>query len=94
LEEATCASIPAIAQLRKKQKTVKPGDLVEYVYVDNDHVNPMNRVAPAQSAETYDTDKYAEMLLDVAETALGVFGFSRTQLGVQHKSRSSLDKLQ
>jgi len=33
------------------------------------------------------------MLLDVAESILGVFGFSRTQLGFQSRSRNFLEEL-
>jgi hypothetical protein len=33
------------------------------------------------------------MLLDVAESILGVFGFSRTQLGFERKPRSFLEEL-
>jgi hypothetical protein len=33
------------------------------------------------------------MLLDVAESILGVFGFSRTRLGFQNRSRNFLDEL-
>jgi len=80
-------------QLRERGKPVKPGDPVEYVYVDGEHINPMKRVAPTEIAETYDTDKYAEMVLDVAESILGVFGFSRTQMGFQRRPRSFLEDL-
>ena len=51
-------------------------------------------MAPAQVASTYDRNKYAEMLLDVAESILGVFGFSRTQLGFQSRPRNFLEELQ
>ena len=40
-----------------------------------------------------DTDKYVEMLLDVAESILGVFGFSRAQLGFQRRPKSFLEEL-
>ncbi len=80
-------------QLCQKQRRVKPGDLLDYVYVDNQQMNPMKRVAPTELAESYDVDKYAEMLLDVAESILGVFGFSRTQLGFERKPRSFLEEL-
>lgn len=77
----------------KHGQHIKPGDAVDYVYVDSEQVNPMNRVAPAKYAETYDTDKYAEMTLDVAETILAAFGFSRIQLGFKNRRRSFLDEL-
>jgi len=31
----------------------------------------------------YDEEKYVEMVLDAAETILGVFGFDRRKLGFQ-----------
>ena len=85
--------VTAAVQLRQKHRPVKVGDFVDYVYVDTKQFNPINRVAPAEFAETYDVEKYAEMLLDVAESILGIFGFSRTQLGFQNRSRNFLDEL-
>jgi DNA polymerase elongation subunit (family B) len=83
----------AAIQLRQHGQQVKPGDLVNYVYVDTEQANPMKRISPAKFAETYDADKYAEMTLDVAETILGTFGFSRTQLGFKHRQRNFLEEL-
>jgi hypothetical protein len=40
-----------------------------------------------------DTHKYAETLLDVAESILGVFGFSRAQLGFQRRPENFLEEL-
>jgi DNA polymerase elongation subunit (family B) len=85
--------VTAAVQLRQKHRPVKTGDSIDYVYVDTTQVNPINRVSPAEFAETYDVEKYAEMLLDVAESILGVFGFSRTRLGFQNRSRNFLDEL-
>jgi DNA polymerase-2 len=85
--------VAAAVQLRQKQRPVKPGDLVDYIYVDNEQMNPLKRIAPTGLAECYDADKYAEMLLDVAESILGVFGFSRTQLGFERNPRSFLEEL-
>jgi len=83
----------AAIQLRQHGQQVKPGDLVNYVYVDTEQVNPMKRISPAEFAQTYDADKYAEMTLDVAESVLGVFGFSRTQPGFKHRQRNFLEEL-
>jgi DNA polymerase elongation subunit (family B) len=83
----------AAIQLRQYGQQVKLGDLVDYVYVDTEQANPMKRISPAEFAETYDVDKYAEMALDVAESILGVFGFSRTQLGFKHRQRNFLEEL-
>jgi DNA polymerase elongation subunit (family B) len=85
--------VTAAIQLRQKHRPVRAGDFVDYVYVDTKQVNPVNHVAPAEFATTYDVEKYAEMLLDVAESILGVFGFSRTRLGFQNRSRNFLDEL-
>ena len=86
--------VTAAVQLLQKHEPVKAGDIIDYVYVDTTQINPMNRVMPAKFAETYDVEKYAEIALDVAESILGVFGFSRTQLGFQNRPRSFLDELQ
>jgi hypothetical protein len=85
--------VTAAVQLRQKHKPVKTGDIIDYVYVDTTQINPMNRVSPAKFAETYDVEKYTEIVLDVAESILGVFGFSRTQLGFQNRPRNFLDEL-
>ena len=82
----------AAATLGMKQKLARPNDLVDYIYLDSEQVNPMKRVAP-ESAGSCDTEKYAETLLDVTEAILGVFGFSRSQPGFEHKPRSFLDEL-
>jgi DNA polymerase elongation subunit (family B) len=83
----------AAIQLRQHGRQVKPGDLVDYVYVDTEQANPMKRISAAELAETYDAEKYAEMTLDVAESILGVFGFSRTQLGFKRRQRNFLEEL-
>jgi len=83
----------AAIQLEECSKPIKPGETVEYVYVDTTQLNPMKRVLPASIAHSYDCQKYAEMLLDTAETLLGVFGFSRAQFGLQLKPRNFLEEL-
>jgi DNA polymerase elongation subunit (family B) len=85
--------VTAAVQLQQRQKPIKPGELIDYVYVDTAQINPINRVAPAEYAETYDAEKYAEMLLDIAESILSVFGFSRTKLGFQSKPHNFLEEL-
>jgi DNA polymerase elongation subunit (family B) len=63
------------------------GKNIDYVYVNSQHQNPLQRVIPVQnlndngSALQYDKEKYKEMLLDAAETVLGIFGFDRTLFG-------------
>ena len=50
------------------------------------HQNPLSRVPPAQFIQNnasleYDKEKYKEMLLDAAESVLGIFGFDRSLFG-------------
>jgi hypothetical protein len=56
-------------------------DMIEYIYTDSKHNNPLCRVVPienTQSLPRYDKEKYKEMILDAAETVLGLLGFDRT----------------
>ncbi len=67
------------------KKPVK-GDIIQYIYTDSQHQNPLNRVVTAEDSGNnfgleYDREKYKEMLLDAAETVLGIFGFSRELYG-------------
>jgi hypothetical protein len=55
--------------------------MIEYIYTDSKHNNPLCRVVPienTQSLPRYDKEKYKEMILDAAETVLGLLGFDRT----------------
>ena len=62
------------------------GDTIQYIYTNSQHSNPLCRVVPieenvVQKTEPlleYDKEKYKEMILDAAETVLGIFGFDRT----------------
>ena len=61
-------------------------DIIQYIYTDSEHQNPLNRVVPIGDSDNnfglnYDKEKYKEMLLDAAETVLGIFGFDRTLYG-------------
>lgn len=65
---------------------ISKGDNIEYVYTDSQHQNQLSMVVPAQFIQDsnnlqYDREKYKEMLLDSAETVLGIFGFDRTLFG-------------
>ena len=77
--------VAAAIQLSNNERVSK-GDNIEYVYTDSQHQNPLSRVVPAQFIRNddsleYDKEKYKEMLLDAAETVLGIFGFDRTLFG-------------
>jgi hypothetical protein len=57
------------------------GNILQYIYTDSKHNNPLCRVTPIEnfsSLPPYDKEKYKEMVLDAAETVLGFFGFDRT----------------
>jgi hypothetical protein len=41
----------------------------------------------------YDGEKYVEMVLDVAETVLGVFGFDTKNFGFRSKPRNYLEEI-
>jgi hypothetical protein len=60
---------------------------MQYIYTDSQHQNPLNRVVTAEASDinfglSYDREKYKEMLVDAAETVLGIFGFDRTLYGI------------
>jgi DNA polymerase elongation subunit (family B) len=70
--------VSAAIQLRKYPLK---GDTIQYIYTDSQHNNPLCRVVPIENLKSlppYDKEKYKEMILDAAETALGFFGFDRT----------------
>jgi DNA polymerase elongation subunit (family B) len=51
------------------------GDTIQYIYTDATHSNPLRRVTPVEFIEkgreqVYDKEKYREMLLEAAETAI------------------------
>jgi hypothetical protein len=63
------------------------GDNIQYVYTNSNHSDPLNRIVPVKliSSESYDREKYIEMLLDSAEAVLSVFGFNRSLFGFDRK---------
>ena len=65
--------IPAAIQSRKY---LLQGDTIQHIYTDSKHNNPLCRVTPIEnfaSLPAYDKEKYKEMVLDAAETVLGIF---------------------
>ena len=55
-------------------------DIIQYIYTDSQHQNPLNRIMAIGDSRddfdlpNYNREKYKEMLLDAAETVLGIFG--------------------
>ncbi len=77
--------VAAALQLTNTGKQPVRGDIVQYIFTNVEHQNPLNRVVTAEGSDNssldYDKTKYKEMLLDATETVLGVFGFDRTLFG-------------
>lgn len=74
----------AIQSTNANGKLPTKGKTIQYIYTDSHHRNPLSRVVTADGALEgieYDREKYKEMLLDAAETVLGIFGFDRTLYG-------------
>lgn len=77
--------VAAALQLTIQNKSgPKRGDNIQYIYTDSQNQNPLNRVQAIQGDPdeiVYDRERYREMILDAAETVLGIFGFDRTVYG-------------
>lgn len=80
--------VAAAIQLGKANgKLPVKGQIIQYIHTDSQHQNPLNRVVTADVASDidfrleYDKERYKELLMDAAETALGIFGFDRTLYG-------------
>ena len=76
----------AIQLSNGNSKRPSRNDIIQYIYTDSQHQNPLNRVASIGVSDNnfglnYDKEKYKDMLLDAAETVLGIFGFDRTLFG-------------
>ena len=77
----------------QKGKKLKRGEVIDFLYVNAAHTNPFRRVISASllnDLHYYDKERYLEMVLDVAETILCVFGFSRKQLGISLNQKAFL----
>ena len=76
--------VSAALQLTEAGKSLVRGDIIQYIYTDSAHKNPLRRVMPLDlisEEHDYDKEKYREMLLEAAESILGYFGFDRTLYG-------------
>ena len=77
--------VSAAIQLTEAGKSLIRGDIIQYIYTDAHHSNPLCRVTALelvrQEALGYDKEKYREMLQEATKTVLGYFGFDRTVYG-------------
>ncbi|MHA1209232.1 MAG: DNA polymerase domain-containing protein [Candidatus Freyarchaeota archaeon] len=73
----TYPHVAAGKQLETHGVASKEGQLVRYVYVNHRSSNPLTRIQalPLYDGRSYDREKYGELVLEAAETLLGVFGF-------------------
>jgi DNA polymerase elongation subunit (family B) len=72
---------PHVSAAIQSKKYPLKGDMIQYIYTNSKHNNPLCRVTPIESLASlpyYDKEKYKELVLDSAETVLGFFGFDRT----------------
>jgi DNA polymerase elongation subunit (family B) len=70
--------VSAALQLTRAGKSMVRGDIIQYIYTDAAHKNPLCRVIPLDlisDEHNYDKEKYRDMLLEAAETILAYFGF-------------------
>lgn len=69
--------VAAGKQLETRGAVSTEGQLVRYIYVNHRSSNPLNRiqVLSLYDGRSYDREKYGELVLEAAETLLGVFGF-------------------
>jgi DNA polymerase elongation subunit (family B) len=78
--------VSAALQLTEVGVPLTRGDIIQYIYTDAAHSNPLRRVTPVdfideEREQVYDKDKYREMLLEATETVLRYFSFDRTLYG-------------
>jgi DNA polymerase-2 len=84
--------ISAALQLTEAGISLVRGDIIQFIYMDAAHKNPLRRVMPLDlisGEHDYDKEKYRDMLLEAAETILAYFGFDRTIYGdaIKNKNR-------
>jgi DNA polymerase elongation subunit (family B) len=87
--------VVAAIQMAQKGKRLRNGEQISFLYINAEHRNPFRRVVPAEVMDKrrryYDREKYVEMVLDAAETVLGVFGFKRSRLGYGSRPKSYIE---
>jgi DNA polymerase elongation subunit (family B) len=71
---------PHVAAAIQSRKYPLKGETIQYIY----RVTPIENLA---SLPQYDKEKYKEMILDAAETVLGLFGFDRSGYSNNKKIR-------
>ena len=70
--------VSAALQLTEAGKSLVRGDIIQYIYTDAAHKNPLRRVMPLDlisEEHDYDKEKYREMLLEAGRINTGIFWF-------------------
>ncbi len=85
--------VAAAKNLAQHGQHANDGDVIDFIYVNAQHPNPLRRVIPTDlyKAPYYDAEKYRELILDAAETVLATFGFSR-HLFFENIAENTLDQ--
>jgi DNA polymerase elongation subunit (family B) len=85
--------VAAAQNLAQQGQQISDGDVIDFIYVNARHPNPLRRVIPADLCETpyYDAEKYRDLILDAAETVLATFGFSR-HLFLEKHGKNKIDQ--
>jgi hypothetical protein len=71
-----------VITLAHHDKAPREGAMIDFVFVNVGHPNPLRRVVPTalRTDTRYDRAKYRELIVDAAETVLATFGFDRNAL--------------
>ncbi len=90
--------VSAALQLAEAGKSLARGDVIQYVYTDANHRNPLRRIMPLgliKEENNYDKERYRDMLLEATETVLGYFGFDSRIYGntIRKKNRKWWNEL-
>ncbi len=87
--------VSAAVNLAQQDIAIRKGDVIDFIYVNARHRNPLRRVAPLKiyGSAYYDREKYRSLVLDAAETILSTFGFTRQKFDVRTRRRSVQETL-
>ncbi|MCW4041437.1 MAG: hypothetical protein NWE83_11895 [Candidatus Bathyarchaeota archaeon] len=84
--------VAAARNLVQQGQHISDGDVIDFIYVNARHSNPLRRVIPTDLCEIpyYDAEKYQDLILDAAETVLATFGFAR-HLFLEKRGKNTTD---
>lgn len=87
--------VSAAVSLAQQDIAIRKGDVIDFIYVNARHRNPLRRVAPLKiyASAYYDREKYKSLVLDAAETVLSTFGFTQQKFDMRPRGRSIQETL-